>query len=236
MSSSRTHSSFVTVVTSFVLGVFIAGLVVFAYAGFQKLLASYQKKLEESSHSLADLTTQTSEVLKQVNQALEENQQKIQELELLKEKFAKGDSPKGDSPKAPEPKPEPETPKAVSVKKQAVPVVRPPVTAGKGPLDEEIEHLTSQGIPEDYGRRSRLIELYKKKAEGSPSDAHSLMMVGRLSQQLGDFSQATRYLERALDKGANSREVTARLAQIYSEWKMPDKAEYYRQKLSSSDN
>ncbi|MBI1909809.1 MAG: hypothetical protein HYS22_06535 [Deltaproteobacteria bacterium] len=221
--------SFLMVVTSFVLGIFIAGLVVLAYNGFQHLLAGYQQKLEESSRSLGELTSQTSEILQQVNVALEENQRKIEELEQLKSEMVK----------TPEPKPV-EQPKKVNIEKPknveaSLSKISKGVVLPKDPLDEEVERLTSHGMPEDYGRRSRLIELYKRKAERNPTDAHSLLMVGRLSQQVGDYAQATRYLEKVLEKSGDNQEVVARLADIYNDWKMPEKAEYYKQKLAGRD-
>ncbi|MDO8644453.1 MAG: hypothetical protein Q7S00_05760, partial [bacterium] len=202
--------SFLVVVTSFLLGIFFAGLVVFAYTGFQGLLTSYQAKLDKSGESLETLSAQTREMLYQMNLALEENQKKIEELEQIKAELSQ--------------KRVVEQPKTVEggkeVKKNSPSALKVP-----DPIDKEIQELTRYGIPEDSVRCTRLIELYKKKAEKNPSDPEALIMVGQLSQKLGDYGQATRYLEQALEKGGELQDVVGRLAQIYDEWKMPEKAE-----------
>jgi len=211
--------SFLVITTSFLLGIVFAGIVVFAYTGFQRLLTNYQAKLDKSGASLEELSGQTREMLYQMNLALEENQKKIEELEQIKKEFAEKQAAQASEVK--------EAPKQ-EVKKSGKSVWKAP-----DPVDKEIAQLTRHGIPEDPVRRSNLIELYKKKVSKTPSDTQSLVMIGKLSQELGDYGQAARYLEKALENGGELVEVVSRLAQIYDDWQMPDKANFYRQQLAT---
>lgn len=243
--------SFFVIMSSFILGIAVAGIVLAAYSNIQRLLKNYQSRLDQSAHSLAQLTDETKEILDQMNLALLESQKKIDELEQMKTSLAQAE------PKVEEPKPvlveatppPPATP-GVATPVVAAPEMAAPVMAPQPPLvtpeesaaakrqaalksiTAQIKQLTREGIPQDAEQKLKLISLCKKKINLRPNDPATLMMIGTLSEKVGDYEQAVRYLELALDHGGQIREVVTDLARVYEAWEKPQQADHYRQILA----